>query len=106
MGNQLNPDGSTTAVLDTTTALVLTNNLPALVQAAIDPSDNRRVVLTANPAAPFGGAQSTVIVTVNTNPALPGGPAASITIPITFTPATDKRSLVWDPAQGGIAGDV
>lgn len=103
MGNQLNPDGSTTAVLDTTTALTLVSNNPQLVQATIDPSDNRKVILTSNPAAPLGGSPSTVFVNVNTNPGVPGG---AVVIPITFTPATDKRSLTWDPLTGGVSGDA
>ena len=43
-------------------------------------------------------------VTVNTDPILPNGIA--LTIPFTFTPAIDRRSILWDPAQGGTQGDV
>lgn len=101
---QINTDGSTTAVVDTTTPLVVTSNFPSTVVASMDPSDNRKVLLTANPGAAIGGSAFNGTVTVNTNPPLPSG--IFLTIPFTFTPAVDRRNILWDPAQGGTQGDV
>lgn len=101
---QINTDGSTTAVVDTTTSLIVTSSFPSAVVASMDLSDNRKVLLTANPSAAVGGSAFSGTVTVNTNPVLPNG--VSLTIPFTFTPAIDRRNVLWDPAQGGTQGDV
>ena len=101
IGNQVNPDGTTAPVVDTTTPLVLSTSRPEIV-ASIDPGDNRKVVITANIAP--GAPQVTGTVTINTSPALPVNMGASI--PVTVSSAPDQRKLVWDPTQGGTQGDA
>lgn len=101
IANQVNPDGTTTPVVDTTTALTLTPSGSEIV-ATIDPSDNRKVILTANMAP--GAATVTRNVIVNTNPALPVN--MHVSIPVSVSSAPDHRKVTWDPAQGGTTGDA
>lgn len=100
---QVNPDGTTEAVVDITSALTVASN-NSFVLAAMDPTDNRKVIVSANPSAPVGGQVSNATITVNTSPGLPGNGAISFTA--VFTPAPDRRSLTWDPATGGSQGDA
>lgn len=101
ISNQINPDGTTSAVVDTTTPLVLTTSRPEIV-ASIDPGDNRKVIITANIAP--GSPQVTGSVGVNTNPPLPVNMGASISVAISSAP--DQRKITWDPTQGGTQGDA
>lgn len=99
----INPDGSTVAVIDTETHLVVSSTLTVVI-ATVDPLDNRKVILTASSNASLGGSPINGVVIVNTDPVLPNN--IVLNIPFTFTPAVDRRSILWDPAQGGTQGDV
>lgn len=68
---------------DTTTPLAVSSN-NAKVAAAVDPGDNRAVILTASPTD-LGGAT----VTVQTNPSTPN----PLQIPVTVSAPPDQSSV-------------
>ncbi len=69
--------GVATAVLDTTSALVLSTNRPDACVLSVHPTLNRRVVLTAG-SLPPGSADVGWSATVQSNPASPAASALSI----------------------------
>ncbi|HEU4727667.1 MAG TPA: hypothetical protein VFT22_07255 [Kofleriaceae bacterium] len=102
-GNQVNADGTTSPVLDTTTALVVTTSRSEIV-ASVDPANNRRVVISASSNLTPGSPAVSGIVTVDTSPPLPTG--KNVVISVQVSSATDQRSLSWDPLTGGTTGDA
>jgi hypothetical protein len=71
-------------VVDTTTPLVPVNNNPSFATGAVDPNDNRAVILSAIAAGQ-------ALVFIDTNPALPTANRLQVVINITTPPPDNRR---------------
>lgn len=97
----INPDGSSTAVPDPDTDLIVTSSKPEVI-ASVDAGDKRRVNLVPNPSTPPGTTIVNGFVTVSA-PAIQESP---LQIPFGFQPAAPQVHLTWDTAAGGNSGGI
>lgn len=98
--NNIDPiTGVNTPVVDTTSDLILTTNRSDAVTASVDPTNKRKVILTAVPL--FGAAIGwTVTVSADVPDGVP--PGATVGIPGTTQPVSNLNHIDWDGTQEDI----